>query len=137
MGDLDLTVTISRFLREFRLLPKGLYPGVPELLKELSKNYKVGCLSNTNEVHWHKLCDVDKIDKLFKYVFVSHLIHEIKPDQEIYNYAIKLLNVPPEEIAFFDDRQENVDGAKKAGISAFKIDSYKDFCDKIVSLEII
>lgn len=136
-GELDITISISRFLREFRLLPKGFYPGVPELMKELSKNYWTGCFSNTNEIHWNKLCDVDNLEKLFKYKFASHLIHEIKPDPESYQAVLKGINAKPEEIAFFDDKQENVDAAIKAGMNAFKINSFKHLCDTIVEQEIL
>lgn len=136
-SDLDLTVSISRFLMEYRLLPKGFYPGAPELLKELAKNYTVACLSNTNELHWNKLLDVDNLDKYFKYKFPSHIIHEIKPDIEAYRAAIKGLNCHPNAIAFFDDREVNVYAAKKSGMNAFQVKNFKDLCDKIVSLEIL
>lgn len=110
---------------------------MPELLKELSKNYAVGCFSNTNEIHWNKLRDVDNLDKLFKYKLASHLIHEIKPDPESYQAVLKAINAKPHEIAFFDDKEENVEAAKKAGIEAFKIDSFKHLCDTIVEQEIL
>jgi glucose-1-phosphatase len=137
ISELDLTVNVSRFLREFRLLPRGFYPGAEALLKRLSHNYTTACLSNTNEMHWNKLCDVDKLDKYFKVRFPSHMIHEIKPEKEAYTYVIDALGVDPGAIAFFDDRIENVEAAKDTGIDAYTTNGFKELCDCISELGIL
>jgi glucose-1-phosphatase len=134
--ELDLTVNISRFLREFRLLPKGFYPGADDLLKKLSSNYLIACISNTNEMHWNKLCSVNRLEKFFKFSFPSHLIHIVKPDDAAFACAISALKVNPEEIAFFDNRQENVDAALKAGMVAFKTDGFGETCGRLHELEV-
>ena len=137
ISELDLTVSVSRFLREFRLLPKGFYPGADVLLKELSRNYITACLSNTNELHWNKLCGVNKIEKCFKFSFPSHIIHKVKPEKAAYTYVVKALGVEPGAIAFFDDREENVAAAKKVGIDAFKTAGITELCDCISKLGIL
>ena len=137
MTEFELSVNVSRFLREFRLLPKGFYPGADVLLKELSRHYTTACLSNTNEMHWNKICDVDKLEKYFKFSFPSHLIHRVKPAKEAYAYAIRTLGVEPGAIAFFDDKEENVAAAKKAGMDAFKTKGIGELCDCIGRLQIM
>jgi putative hydrolase of the HAD superfamily len=42
----------------------------------------------------------------------------IKPDKRIYEITIERLNLPPNQTAFIDDRIENVNGAKDAGLIA-------------------
>jgi putative hydrolase of the HAD superfamily len=41
-----------------------------------------------------------------------------KPDRKIYKHCLRGLAVKPSEAVFLDDRQENVDAAKKLGIHA-------------------
>ena len=41
-----------------------------------------------------------------------------KPDEKIFRLALKRLNLAPEEAMFFDDFQENVDGAGRIGMQA-------------------
>lgn len=137
ISEFDLTVNISRFLREFRLLPRGFYPGADVLLKELSKNYVTACLSNTNELHWNKLCDVNKLDKQFRFCFASHQIHKMKPDRAAYTHVVKALGVEPGAVAFFDDRAENVAAAKKLGIDAYTTKGMTELCDCIGKLKLI
>ncbi|MFT4215872.1 MAG: HAD family phosphatase [Micropruina sp.] len=51
-------------------------------------------------------------------VYVSALIGAAKPKREIYDHAAADLGVAASEIAFIDDRPENVDGALAAGWQA-------------------
>ncbi len=56
----------------------------------------------------------------FDRVYVSALIGASKPQRRIYDHAAADLNVAPSEIAFVDDRPENVDGALAAGWRAHR-----------------
>lgn len=136
-SEFALNVGVARFLKEFRLLPKGFYPGAQELLKKISRNYMTIALSNTNEVHWNKLCDVDSIEKYFTKCYPSHLIHKIKPDDSAFNYVLKALKTDPSNIAFFDDREENADTARKLGIDAFVTKGFEELCEKLSELSIL
>lgn len=54
----------------------------------------------------------------FDGVVVSSDVHMIKPDVKIYEYLLAKYNLNPKECLFIDDRQDNVDGAKKVGMNA-------------------
>ncbi len=54
----------------------------------------------------------------FDHVHVSALIGSAKPKRAIYDHASADLGVDPGEIAFVDDRPENVEGASAAGWTA-------------------
>lgn len=43
----------------------------------------------------------------------------MKPDDKIYKILIERYHLIPEKCVFFDDRMENVEGARKAGLQAF------------------
>lgn len=112
---------------------KDIWPEVKEkillnheligIIKSLKKNYKTALLSNfvfewLNEI----LTDNNLYDE-FDEVIISAKHGMIKPDAEIFLKMIDLLGIKPEEAIFIDDRQYQVDGAKKLGIKAFL---YKD-----------
>jgi HAD superfamily hydrolase (TIGR01509 family) len=43
----------------------------------------------------------------------------IKPDRRIYEITVEKLDCQPRQAVFIDDRPENVNGAKQAGLNAF------------------
>ena len=52
----------------------------------------------------------------FKKVFLSYELGYRKPDAKAYLAVLKELGVKPEDAVFVDDKQENVDAARKLGI---------------------
>jgi 2-haloacid dehalogenase len=53
-----------------------------------------------------------------KYVAVSGHLRMIKPDPEIYHHLLEKIALPPEQCAFIDDNQANIEAARKLGIKA-------------------
>ncbi|MFI6290226.1 HAD family hydrolase [Nonomuraea sp. NPDC050790] len=49
--------------------------------------------------------------------FYSGRLGLVKPDREIFELMARELDVPPQEIVFIDDRQLNVAGAARAGLT--------------------
>jgi HAD superfamily hydrolase (TIGR01509 family) len=60
--------------------------------------------------------------RIFDKVFLSNIMHLAKPSQSSYHFVISHLKVKPSEALMVDDRKENIDAAKKAGMQgiAFK-----------------
>ncbi|WP_370769965.1 HAD family hydrolase [Eubacterium ramulus] len=54
----------------------------------------------------------------FDGVMVSSEVHLIKPDVRIYECLLEKYQLKPEECLFFDDRKDNVEGAREAGMQA-------------------
>lgn len=137
MTELKLNTSISRFLMEFRAVPRGFYPGAEELLRYLAGHYITACLSNTNELHWNKMCNSDKLKKYFKFTYPSHITHIVKPNPDAYKYVINSLHIAPSNIAFFDDREENVVVAKQSGMDAYLTKGFPQLCECLNELMII
>lgn len=57
----------------------------------------------------------------------------LKPEREIYELALGLAGVVPDETLFVDDNPENVVGAQSAGLSSFRFVDERDFFDRISS----
>jgi HAD superfamily hydrolase (TIGR01509 family) len=86
-----------------------------ELLPSLQRKVKVGCLSNTNSIHWDTLLKSYPFMHLFDRRFASQLMGCAKPGREIYEKAAGFLGAQPRQILFFDDRIENVEMAQRLG----------------------
>lgn len=117
-----LSLTPKKFLEDFARWPRGFFPGAQEILQDLRQSYRVGCLSNSNEVHWQQL---DAIDSVFDITLFSHLMGTIKPYADIFIKALDQCSVEPNEVIFFDDCQSNVDTAIQIGMHAFLADGFE------------
>ncbi len=118
VAEWQLALKPAEFLETFASWVNGYYPGAENLIRNLSMQYTVGCLSNTNETHWAKLSDVRAT---FNVCLVSHLIGYMKPDHEIYEHALQCLAVAPSKVYFFDDLAPNIAAARSMGINAFQV----------------
>jgi HAD superfamily hydrolase (TIGR01509 family) len=105
------------------------YPGAADLLTQLRVEHHVSCLSNCNELHWAELTD---FLKNFDSVFSSHLLGEIKPDEEAFRAVMYTLGARPEQITFFDDVRPNVEAASRLGIRAFLVVGFDELRLRLV-----
>ena len=132
-----MDISPDEYIREFPFFVKGFFPGAIELLQAIKPNYTLACLSNTNTVQWDGLCERISIDKYFQYNFLSFEIGELKPDSEIYEYAIEKLDCAPDEIAFFDDNEANVRAGINAGMRAYRVLGFEDLKNKMEGLNLL
>jgi len=75
------------------------------------------CTNNVAEwePHWRAMLPVDE---LFEVVVDSSFVGARKPDPRIYEIVVQRLGVTPSACVFVDDRAENCDGARAAGMHA-------------------
>jgi glucose-1-phosphatase len=92
--------------------------GMEELLLNLKKQFPLYVLSNTNALHMNNYTRTKKILQHFDRLFLSYELDCSKPDVAIYQKVTGELNCQPEQILFFDDKPENIEGAKSAGWKA-------------------
>jgi len=108
----------------------GTYPGTHALLDRLhAAGITTGCLSNTNALHWSLMQGAFGDDapariplERLHHRFASQELGCVKPHAAIYETAENLLQLPGEQIAFFDDRADNTQGALARGWHARQID---------------
>ncbi|MBX9765269.1 HAD family phosphatase, partial [Patescibacteria group bacterium] len=89
------------------------------LIRELKKKYKIGLLSNFTAPWLREVLDENKLWDLYDEHIISSEHKLVKPDSAIYKKMLSMLDVAPEETIFADDRQINIDAAKKVGMRAF------------------
>lgn len=99
--------------------------GVWEVVHHLSeKNVKLGLLTDQypnmlDLINSHKMLPPVNWDVIID----STLVGYQKPMPEIYSIAQEKAGVPANEILFIDNRQKNLDGAKKAGWQTYLYNS--------------
>jgi putative hydrolase of the HAD superfamily len=63
----------------------------------------------------------------FNHHTFSHRLRMVKPEAAIYRHAIAGLGVPAENVLFIDDREENVEAARAAGLQAIQYVDHASF----------
>ena len=114
--ELGLRVTSERFLAEYQTWLRGPFPGALELLEGLRPQYRVACLSNTDALNVRKFDEQLQLQNWFDECFYSSEMGLRKPNPEAFLHVSKALDIHPNEIAFFDDSLECVNGAIAVGM---------------------
>jgi glucose-1-phosphatase len=126
VAEFGLTVGAEEFLRAFVGWPRGLYPGVPELLAALAPRYRLASVSNTNAIHWERFRREWALDAMFHANFPSHEVGRLKPDADYFGHVLDALALPAERVLFVDDNRVNVEAAAGAGIVARHVTGFVD-----------
>ncbi|MCK5853299.1 HAD family phosphatase [bacterium] len=101
----------------------SLNEDVVQFAEELSNNYKIFLLSNTNETHIKHLYKEFPVFDFISGTALSHELGYLKPAPEFFSKALEKLNIIAEESVFIDDSDVNVNAASEAGITAFQFTS--------------
>lgn len=118
-----LQMSEAEFLEYFASWVIGFVEGAPGLIQTLRSRYHVGCLSNTNPLHWARLPGVST---LFDSTFASYVTGYMKPQREAYDCALAELRASPRDVYFFDDLTSNVVAAREVGINAFRVRGFEE-----------
>lgn len=100
----------------------GVYECV-EALKKAGKNLYL--ISNINMTFADRCMEVPSLNRIFSNF--SGLVFSAKealckPDEKIFTRFLERYNLDAKECIFIDDTQENLEGAKKAGIDGYLFD---------------
>jgi len=126
VGEWGLKMPEAEFLEYFASWVVGFVEGATDLIQGLRARYHVGCLSNTNPLHWARLPGVSAI---FDSTFPSHVTGYMKPEREAYDYALGELRTRPQDVYFFDDLTSNVAAAREVGINAFRVRDFENLVE--------
>ncbi|MCR4776438.1 MAG: HAD family phosphatase [Saccharofermentans sp.] len=97
-------------------------PGAREFCEAVKdQGYGIYVLSNASDLFYKYFPNLLPLD-FFDGVFVSSDYLMLKPDPEIYKTFLEKYSLRADECLFIDDREENVEGAKKAGLNGFVFD---------------
>lgn len=113
--------------------------GIPaerlQALDALRERYKIYLLSNTNpiminsDIHRYFRVAGKEMEDYFDGMVLSYEAKAAKPDLKIFEYAIKHLDIKPEETLFLDDSQKNLDSAARLGFETLLVSPGTEFID--------
>lgn len=95
-------------------------PGVNRLLRGLKKDYILVVLSDTinSKQEMIEKMDIVGIDHgVFDEIFTSHDLGVCKPSRKAFLTVLKKFSVKPEEAVFISDACDELEGAKKIGLT--------------------
>ncbi|MDM0117412.1 HAD family phosphatase [Variovorax sp. J22R133] len=99
------------------------------------KRFPCYAFSNTNKTHhaaWREA--YPRIEPSFDRVFASSDIGMRKPERAAFEFVCKQINLPPGAVLFFDDLEQNVEGAIAAGLQAVCVRSPADVHEALARL---
>ena len=99
-----------------------LYPEVPGVLEQLQPRFQLAVISNFDG-RLRLILERLGISKFFRHVFISSELGADKPDPEIYQRALQLIDLKPNEVVHIgDDPERDWEAASAAGLSIFRLD---------------
>lgn len=121
---------------EYVLLPDHLVDltevvseGVEFIKKCKSSGIKLAIVSNWDPESFLKIkIKAPELFNLFEEenIIIPQMAGKIKPNVEIYDYAIKKINCDPSDCFFIDDSKTNIEGAENYGIKSVHHKNWQD-----------
>lgn len=93
----------------------GINTDMVGFVRVLKQRFRVVCLSNTQEIHWRRVSGELLGPDLFHADYLSHVLHQEKPDPAIYRTLVEAEAAQDRRIIFIDDTGENIDAARQLG----------------------
>ena len=87
-----------------------------------ARGLRVFLLSNATTRFAERAPEVFGVLRMFDGTLFSANVRMLKPDAEIYQYALHRFGLRAEESLFIDDMPENVEGARRCGMDAWRFD---------------
>jgi len=117
IAELRLSVSRATFLAAFRSWVSRGLPGSRDLLERVRATGRTAaCLSNTNHLHWERICDELAFGNAFDRAFLSFQTGHFKPELPAFLDVPTALGCRPEAVVFLDDSEVNVTAACAAGL---------------------
>jgi FMN phosphatase YigB (HAD superfamily) len=104
---------------------KILHPGCFDILGTLAveRRFTLATLNNeSRELNAHRL-DAFRLRPYFNFFTCSAYVHEMKPNSDIYRFAIDTSGFEAEQALFIDDKIENCEAARSLGMQAIHFES--------------
>lgn len=129
---LSMNLTDEDFDKGWCDLYLDVYYGIEKILIELKYRYRLVALTNTNIIH-NKIGRLKYADVLqhFEKIFSSYEMQTRKPEEKAYRIVLDYLQCQPAETVFLDDNIENINGAKKIGITSILVTSQQQMKEEL------
>jgi putative hydrolase of the HAD superfamily len=121
---LRIDISDAQFLEGWNAIFVGEMPGIAALLARAARRLPLYAFSNTNAAHVaHFSAPFAEVLGHFKELFLSSSIGLRKPNADAYDHVVARIGVPAHRIVFFDDLEENIEGARSRGLKVVHVTS--------------
>jgi glucose-1-phosphatase len=121
---LDISLTDEQFLAGWDAILGEPMPGIEPLISRLAAQWPLYVFSNTNPTHAARIAaDYGSLLRHFRHFFTSCELGARKPEPESFAHLAREIAAPASRLVFFDDVEENVAGARRAGLQAYQVRS--------------
>lgn len=121
---LDISITDEEFLSGWDAILGDPLPGIEPLVARLAAERPLFVFSNTNPTHAARIVShYGSLMRHFRHLFTSCELGARKPEAEAYARLASRIGAPANTLVFFDDLEENVAGARRAGLQAHRVSS--------------
>jgi glucose-1-phosphatase len=123
-GTLGIALADEAMLAGWNAIIGEPMPGIEPLVRELAVSRPLYVFSNTNPAHIaHFTPRLASLLRHFRSTFTSCELGLRKPEPEAFARLASRIGVPASRLAFLDDVEANVVGARSAGLQAFRVAS--------------
>lgn len=118
----DIDEEKEAFFREFAKGNVKPLDNVIELLNSLKNGgFNMAVASSGTPENVKLVIEECRLTPFFSYLVNGKEVHHGKPHPEIFLFAAKKLNIPPEKCIVVEDAHAGIEGAKKAGMKCIAI----------------
>lgn len=134
---LGVSLTFEQFVELWNraLDPNPIQP--ISLLENLSRNYRLALLSNTDPIHMSNAEARFPFFRLFPIRIYSYRVGASKPDPIIYREALRACKVRAEEAVYVDDVAAYAEAAQRLGMTAIVFQSPQQLQSDLRALGIL
>jgi putative hydrolase of the HAD superfamily len=122
--------------RDFMFAQSKAFPEMIDLVRTLKAQYKLKIAVVNNEGRELNVRRIQtfKLASFVDFFISSCFVHVRKPDEDIYRIALDIAQVPPEQVAYLDDRLMFVQVAECLGIRGVHHTGYASTCAQLASI---
>jgi len=122
--------------REFMFAQSKPCPEMIDLVRTLKSQYKlkIAVINNEGRELNERRIQNFKLHSFVDFFIASCFVHVRKPDEDIYRIALDVAQVPPEQVAYIEDRAMFVQIAETLGIRGIHHVDYTSTCEKLAAL---
>ena len=108
-----------------------LYPNVDDTIKSLKSKFKIAICTNKKQDITEKILQEFNIQNYFDFVLGSSIKLKLKPDTEMLEHCLEILQVKPEQAIMVGDSMNDIIPAQKIGIKTIFVDYGYGKLDKL------
>jgi epoxide hydrolase-like predicted phosphatase len=100
-------------------------PRMTGMILEIHRNYKTGLLTNAHHEFIDTLLAENNLAEIFDAVIVSSRLGIVKPNPQIFEYALEKLNVSAADTVYIDDLTRHIDSASELGMKTILFENFE------------